>query len=330
MDYDSGDEEIPAMVSLGVRSGLMAALMVMGWTCKGYAQTPPPPKKVAITQIVEHPALNRTREGIEEGLKKAGFPVEILYENAQGNLVTAAQIVQHFVSQSPEVVVAISTPSAQTAVTGGGQIPVVFAAVSSPQAAGLLEEAHRYRVTGTIDIPPVDDQLQYFKSLFPSLKRVGVIYNSGEANSRVFLEDLKRLKDRFGLEIVESTLSRTSDVSLGMQKLLGEHVEAIILPQDNMVVSAFDVVATLSQAAQVPLLTSDSELLGKGAFACLGYSHYHMGLETAELVKKILSGVSPKDLPVAPGKKVERLVDGKLKKLWKISLPKDVKVQIVE
>jgi putative ABC transport system substrate-binding protein len=294
------------------------------------AETVALPKKVAITQIVEHPALNRTRQGVEDGLKKSGIPVEIIYENAQGNLVTATQIIQHFVSQGPDLIVAIATPSAQTAVTGGGDIPVVFAAVSNPQAAGLLESANRHRVVGTIDLPPVADQLTYFKAVLPHLKRVGVIYNPGEANSRDFVEALKGLKDRFGLEVVESAITRTSDVSLGIQKLLGEKVDAILLPQDNTVVSALDVVVNLSQAAWTPLLTSDSELVGRGAFAAIGYNHYDTGLATAELVKKILTGTPPKDLPVVPGGKLERLVNGKLINLWKITVPRNAKGTVVE
>ena len=308
---------------------ILTACLVFGG-CLSHAETPVPPKKVAITQIVEHPALNRTRQGLEEGLQKAGFPVEIIYANAQGNLVTATQIIQHFVSQSPDVIVAISTPSAQTAVTGGGGMPVVFAAVSNPEAAGLLEEANRHRVVGTIDLPPVVDQLTYFKAVLPHLKRVGVIFNAGEANSRDFVEALNGLKERFGLEVVTSSITRTSDVSLGVQKLLGEKVDAILMPQDNTVVSALDVVVSLSQAARVPLLTSDSELVSRGAFAAIGYSHYDTGLATAELVKKILNGVSPKDLPVAPGGRLERLVNGKLMNLWKITVPADAKGTVVE
>ncbi len=288
----------------------------------------PPRKKVVITQIVEHPALNSTRQGVEDGLKNA--QIDIQYENAQGNLVTAAQIMQGVVSQNPDVIVAISTPSAQAALANTQKIPVVFAAVSNPQEAGLLNEQHRHHVTGSIDLPDIKEQLNYFKSIFPQMKKVGVIYNSGEANSQAFVTALDKIKDKFSLEIIESTVTRTSDVSLSIQKLLGEGVEAIILPQDNTVVSALDVVVSLTQEAKIPLLTSDTDLISRGAFAAIGFSHYETGLTTAHMVSQILSGTSPANIPVLQGGKLERLINGKLMRMWGVKASKHLKVKIVE
>ncbi len=256
--------------------------------------------------------------------------MEIVYENAQGNLVTAVQIIQGFVSQNPDVIVAISTPSAQTALTGAPNIPVVFAAVSNPEAAGLLHPSHRHHVTGTIDLPPLKEQLAYFKTLLPHLKRVGVIYSGGEANSVAFLTALKAVQNDYQIQVVESAVTRTSDVSSAAAHLIAEGVDAILLPQDNTVVSALDTLVNVTQEARVPLLTTDSELVGKGAFAAIGYSHYDTGLATAKVVAKVLSGVSPESIPVELSGKLEQLVNGRLVRAWSIALPKNIKVKIVE
>ena len=159
---------------------------------------------------------------------------------------------------------------------------------------------------------------------------MGVIYSAGEANSAAFLTALKAIQKDFQIEVVESAVTRTSDVGSATAHVLAEGVDAILLPQDNTVVSALDTLVNMTQEARVPLLTSDSELVSKGAFAAIGYSHYDTGLATAKVVAQVLSGVSPEKIPVAPAGKLEQLVNGRLARAWAIELPKKTKVKIVE
>src|SRR6516225_8108599 len=147
---------------------------------------------VDVTAIVDHPALDAVREGVKESLQEAGFQegknMQIHFQSAQGNVSTAAQIARKFVGDSPDVIVAISTPSAQTVVAATNTIPVVYSAVGDPDAAKLVPgwEASGTNVTGISDMVPADKQLSLIHQVLPQVKRIGIIYNPGEANSVAF------------------------------------------------------------------------------------------------------------------------------------------------
>jgi ABC-type uncharacterized transport system, periplasmic component, COG2984 len=152
---------------------------------------------VAVTAIVEHPALDAARDGVKEALAEAGFKegenLKFLYESAQGNPGTAAQIARQFIGEGPNVIVPISTPSAQAVVAATRDIPVVFTAVSDPLGAQLVKDMQKPggNVTGLSDMSPVADHIALIKEITPNAKTIGFIYNSAEANSVSTLAALK-------------------------------------------------------------------------------------------------------------------------------------------
>lgn len=283
---------------------------------------------VAITQVVEHAALDRTREGILDALEKSGLHMEILYENAQGNLPTAIQIAKKFASIEPAVIIAISTPSAQTALRATASVSIVFSAVSDPDSAGLITGDLRERVTGTVDLPPVSSQLDFFQALLPKMRRIGVLYNAGESNAVSFVGELKKEASLRNITIIEASVMRTSDVSAAVQKLAASSVDAIVLPQDNTVASALDVVVQHAHGARIPLLASDTDLIGRGVLAAIGFSRFEAGLETGRLAIEILKGVRPADLPIRPAGKEERVINGQILRNWGYTLPSALKAKV--
>ncbi|MDQ2635198.1 MAG: ABC transporter permease, partial [Pseudomonadota bacterium] len=116
---------------------------------------------VAVTAIVEHPALDATRDGVKDALEAAGYKegegLTFVYQSAQGNPATAAQIARQFIGEAPDVIVPISTPSAQAVVSATQDIPVVFTAVSDPLGAQLVKDMQKPggNVTGLSDMSPV-------------------------------------------------------------------------------------------------------------------------------------------------------------------------------
>src|SRR3990167_10566919 len=156
-----------------------------------YSSAHSAPTKISIIQIIEHPALNATREGLIDELHKLGYQegdnLVLEYQSAQGNPSLAAQISQKFVSNQANVIVAIGTKAAQAAMnaTKEAKIPVVFSSVTDPLGAKLVSnlKAPDGHVTGVSNFIPIEPQFKLFKKLVPNLRTIGVIYNPGEANS---------------------------------------------------------------------------------------------------------------------------------------------------
>lgn len=177
-------------------------------------------KNVAITAIVEHPALDAVRQGTIAELKKEGFEegknLKIDFQSAQGNTATAAQIARKFVGDKPDVIVAIGTPSAQAVAAATRHIPLVFSAISDPVAAKLVKswEASGTNVTGTSDTLPIQPQIDLIKRLIPNLKAIGFVYSSGEVNSTVVLKQLQEAGKANGFTVVEAPAPRTTTLVL--------------------------------------------------------------------------------------------------------------------
>ncbi|OEE66897.1 ABC transporter substrate-binding protein, partial [Enterovibrio norvegicus FF-33] len=179
--------------------------------------------KVAVSQIVEHPALDATRQGLLDGLKAKGYVdgenLEFSYQTAQGNPAIAVQIARQYVGESPDVLVGIATPSAQALVAATKSIPVVFTAVTDPVGARLIKDMAKpsANVTGLSDLSPVAQHVALAKELLPNMTTIGVVYNPGESNAVALVELLREAADQQGLKVVEGTALRSADVQSAAQ-----------------------------------------------------------------------------------------------------------------
>ena len=256
------------------------------------------PKSVAITSIVEHPALDAARDGVRDELKAAGYEagrnLKVEYQSAQGNTGTAAQIARKYVGDKPDVIVALATPSAQAVVAATRQIPVVYGAVTDPVAARLVKswQASGSNVTGVSDASPLAKHLELISQLLPQARRVGVIYSPGEANSVAIVAALKQEATKAGLTIVEAAAPRTVDVPSATQSLVGK-VDVIYAPTDNNVMSAFEGIAKVAQQAKLPIVSADTDAAKRGAAVALGLNYYDLGRPAGKLVVRILQGEQP-------------------------------------
>lgn len=258
---------------------------------------------VGISQLVEHPSLDEIRAGLMEGLiKNEGFKKEDLnfkYFNAQGDMVTSGQIAGKLIGDRPDVVVGITTPSAQHLLAKKSKIPVVFTGVNDPVSARLvpnLEKPGGY-VSGVMLVSPVKEQLELVLKIKPSTKKIAILFNSGEDNSvhiaEVFKAEAKALK----LVPVLTSINQSSQIRAATQSLVGK-VDALFLPTDNTVISSLGTILQVSQQGNLPVFASDVASATQGAIAALGLDHYEMGLITAKMVARILRGEKPGNIPV--------------------------------
>lgn len=265
----------------------------------------PKHKVVAITQIVAHPALDKIRQGILTSLAEAGFKegenLTVLFENAHGNITTTLQIAQKFKGQNPDVVVGIATPSAQALANTfkGSKIPVVFAAVTDPENAGLTPEAFKGRVqiTGTSDFPPVEQQIALIRKLLPQTQRIGVLYATGEVNAKKQVDTFKEYLNP-DETLVEIPITSPVDLVFTLQNKIKD-IDVLHIPLDNTVVANIKSVMALAKKHHIPVFTSHPEgVLEEGATGCVGVDQVENGRQTGVIVAKILKGIPADFFPI--------------------------------
>lgn len=284
---------------------------------------------VAVTAIVEHPALDAARDGIKEALSEAGYKegenLKFVYESAQGNPGTAAQIARQFVGDAPNVIVPISTPSAQAVVSATRDIPVVFTAVSDPLGAELIKDMQKPggNVTGLSDMSPVADHVALIKEITPNAKLIGFIYNTAEANSVSTLAALKAEAEKAGLTIVESVATKSAEVQGAARALVGR-VDVIYIPTDNTIVSAFEAAVGVAEEAKIPLYAGDTDSVNRGALAALGFNYFDVGKQTGEIVVRVLKGEKPGDIPVRVAAGTDLVINKKAAAKMGVTFPESI------
>lgn len=259
------------------------------------------PKSVAVTAIVEHPALDSVRDGIKAALEEGGYRegenLKWQYQSAQGNTGTAAQIARKFIGDRPDVIVGIATPSAQALVASTKSTPILFSAVTDPVEAQLVRnwEASGSNVSGVSDLLELDKQMELIKRVLPDAKRVGMVYNPGEANSAVVVRRLKELLPSMGMTLVEAAAPRSVDVGSAARSLVGK-VDVIYTNTDNNVVSAYESLVKVGNDTRTPLIASDTDSVKRGAIAALGLDYFEHGKQTGRMVLRVLNGEKPGDI----------------------------------
>ena len=238
-----------------------------------------------------------TTKGIIDGLAQAGFEngkgSEIRVESAQGSASLASQIASKFVSQNPDIVVGVATVSAQSFIKYAteGRVKMVFSTVTDPLGASLVKSLDRpgNNISGISNFVPLEPQLELFKKIQPSLKRLGILYNPAELNSVSIVKKLEILCPKLGLALVKQTITKTSDAMQNTAKL-ASNVDAIFISNDNTALSALQSIIASTEKAGIPLYVSDTDAVKLGAKAALGPNQYEVGLQTARMIVRVLKG----------------------------------------
>jgi len=284
---------------------------------------------VAVTAIVEHPALDAARKGVLDALTAAGYKegenLKFVFESAQGNPATAAQIARQFAGDEPNVIVPISTPSAQAVVSTTRDIPVVFTAVSDPLGAQLVKNMDKPggNVTGLSDMSPVGEHIALIKEILPSVKTIGYLYNSGEANSVSLLAALKAEAEKAGITIVESAATKSAEVQGAARALVGR-ADAIYIPTDNTIISALEGAVAVAEESKLPLFTADTDSVSRGSIAALGFNYYDVGKQTGEIVVRVLKGENPGDIAVKTAAGSDLVINKAAAAKMGVTLPESV------
>jgi len=286
---------------------------------------------ISITQIATNPGIDAIRSGFIDEMGRLGYKEgqSIRYDlsNAQGDIATAQTIAQKMVSDSPRIIFAISTPSSQTVAQAikGTNIPLVFGAVTDPIAAGLVESMDKpgRNITGTSDKWPVKDQFALLLRLKPSVKRIGLVFNPGEANAQSNVDVVERVTKELHLTLVKVPVSNTGEVQTAAASLVGR-CDAFYVPADNTVIDAMDAMVRVSEQNKIPLLPGVSSGVQQGGFGTLGPDYYDVGVQSARLADQILRGRSAGSIPVATATRFEYFFNVRSAKATGVNIPSDL------
>lgn len=259
--------------------------------------------KVGIIQLMEHPSLDTIRESIIEGLDDEGYVdgenIEINYQNGQNDMSTMKNIAQTFVGEEVDVIIAIATPAAQAALSETTDIPIVFAAITDPVGAGLVDSLDEPggNVTGTSDEVSAGMIMDLANEIDPGFKTIGALYNIGEDNSVSVVAGLKDYAASKGYKVIESTVTNTSEVQQAAQ-YLADKVDVVFSPIDNTVASSMAVVTDIFNDADIPYYVSADSMVADGGLATYGIDYTVLGKETAKMVADVLEGADPATMAV--------------------------------
>ncbi|WP_195493363.1 ABC transporter substrate-binding protein [Enterococcus gallinarum] len=303
-----------------ITTGLLATTLGLGLAACGNTNnaTEDGKKTVGILQLVEHGSLDTAYEGFKEGLAEGGYKegenLTLEYQNAQNSQDNLKSMSEKLVKNSPDLLLGIATPAAVSLANETTDIPIVVTAVTDLVEAKLAEsnEAPGRNITGTSDMVPIDKQIQLLLSIVPDAKTIGIMYNAGEANSKI-QADLaeKALKDA-GVDVKVLTANTTNDVQQ-VTTSLAKDVDGIYVPTDNTFASAAAVVGEVAKETKTPIVAGSVEQVEDGALATFGIDYKSLGKQTGELAAKILDGdEKPATTPVETANKLELVVNQKM------------------
>lgn len=320
-------------VALVFMMGLLAACGGNGGDspeANGGAGTDSELLNIGIVQLADHVALDRAREGFEEGLAEAGFVdgenITIDFKNAQNDQSNLSTITQQFAADKKDLVCAIATQSAVSMASSSQEIPIVGTAITDYEAANLVasNDAPGGNVTGVSDLNPVDEQVALLVDIVPDAKTVGVIYTSSEENSRIQVELFKEAAAAKGLEVKEATVTNVNDIQQAATNLVG-NVDAIYVPTDNTMATAITNLTGITNEAGIPVIAGEVAHLEGGALATVSIDYFDLGKQTGEMAARILSGeADPATTPVERSREYKVVVNEQAAEALDIEIPESI------
>ena len=250
--------------------------------------------QVGIIQLVTHDALDAATKGFQDALiaELGEGNVNFDLQNAAGDTNTCATIVNSFVSNDVDLIMANATPALQAAAAATAEIPILGTSVTEYGVAMGIENFSGTvggNVSGTSDLAPLDKQAEMVKEWFPDAKNVGLLYCSAEPNSQYQVDTIKGMLEGMGYTCTLYAFADTNDMSAVTQNA-ADNSDVIYVPTDNTVASGTGIIDGICQAAGVPIIAGEEGICAGCGVATLSISYYDLGVATGKMAAKILTG----------------------------------------
>ena len=261
---------------------------------------------VGVVQLVQHEALDAATKGFTDALKEAlGDKVNVVVKNASGDSNTCGTIVNGFLADNVDLIMANATPALQAAASATSTVPILGTSVTDYATA--LEIANWTgtvggNISGTSDLAPLDQQVAMLQELFPNAKKVGMLFCSSEPNSKYQVDEVTKLLSNAGITCTEFAFTDSNDVSSVTQKAC-DASDVLFIPTDNTAASNTEAIANVVLASNTPVIAGEAGLCKGCGVATLSIDYYELGKITGQMAAKILTGeadVSTMPIQFAP------------------------------
>ena len=257
---------------------------------------------VGICQLVQHPALDAATQGFKDALVKGlGSDVAIDEQNASGEATNCSTIINGFVAKNVDLILANATAPLQAAASATSTIPVLGTSITDYASALEIDGwtgTVGTNVSGTSDLAPLSEQAAMIKELFPTAKKVGLLYCSAEANSVYQVEEMEKYLAAIGITTVRFSFTDTNDVASVAQKA-ADSSDVIYIPTDNTAASNTEAIANVVIPAKTPVVAGEEGICSGCGVATLSISYYDIGYATGEMAVQILrDGADVSKMPV--------------------------------
>lgn len=261
---------------------------------------------VGICQLAQHPALDEATRGFREALEELlGDQVEIVEQNAAGDPATCATIINQFVSDEVNLILANATAPLQAAAAATDTIPILGTSITDYATALEISDwtgTTGRNISGTSDLAPLAEQAAMLKEMFPDAKNVGILYCSAEANSKYQADVVQAELEGMGYTCEVYTFADSNDIASVAQSA-ADASDVIYVPTDNTAATSAETINNVCQPAGVPIIAGEEGICKGCGVATLSISYYDIGYESGKMAYEILvngADVSAMEIQFAP------------------------------
>lgn len=275
---------------------LLTAVMSLGLVACGNSSSDKKTYNVGICQLVQHEALDAATQGFKDALTEELGEDAVTFDeqNAQGDSATCSTIINGFVSDNVDLILANATPALQAAQAGTNEIPILGTSVTEYGVALGIDDFDGLvgsNISGTSDLAPLDQQAAMLKELFPDKKNVGLVYCTAEANSQYQVDTVKKELENLGYTCKLYGFSDSNDLN-SVAKTAADESDVIYVPTDNTVASNASIIDNICRPAKIPVIAGEEGVCKGCGVATLSISYYDLGVATGKMAAKVLTGES--------------------------------------
>lgn len=289
--------------------------------------------KIGLLQFASDPVSENVKRGVYDALASKGFinGINLVVDerNANADMQMINAINQSFITGNTDIIIPLSTPALQSAINlteGRSKPQIVFSFVSEPfsAGAGTAPDQHIRNVTGYSCFPPLQETLDIIEKVFPKRKKIGVVWNSSEANSQAVVKELKNEIKNNSFSLVSVNISSSAEVLEASRSLAVKGAEIFLNIGDNTLAVSFDSFIKAALENNIPVISDNIDHAKAGAVICAGTDFYYNGFDSGLYAARIIGGESAENLPILPSKTVANFVNLEVAEKYGWSIPHDI------
>ncbi|MBF0120666.1 MAG: hypothetical protein HQK79_17700 [Desulfobacterales bacterium] len=287
-------------------------------------------RRVALFMFTNNSILDTTAKGIMDELQRDSFDkrtgIEITELNAQGDNTLANTLVKKIIDSQYDFIITVSTLALQAVAHNNRSIPHVFCTVTDPVEAGVVKsfQDHPHYLTGIATPQPVESTIKIMRSIFPSAKRIGIVWDTSQVNSEYCTKKARKASISYGFELIEKTVSNVNEVDTAVKSLISEKIDIMFTSGDITVISVIPSIAKLMEKYKIPYITNNPADIGAGVFGALGADYYEVGTRAAGMLKELINGKKAVDLNIENYVPERLHINIELAKKFGIVIPKSI------